>query len=179
MLGLKDLELTAVGKIVGAHGIWGEFKILPLTDFPERFKNMEEIKLYEALGSHKLTLRLLSVRFQVDKGLVLVRAENVNTREEAEALRGLIIKIKKEERVSLPEGHYWIDDLIGLSVKDSETLEELGHIKDVFVTGGVDVFLVETSVGEEKMIPAAKEMISSIDLEKQEMLVSLLEGLWD
>ena len=110
---------------------------------------------------------------------MLVRAENVNTREEAEALRGLIIKIKKEERVSLPEGHYWIDDLIGLSVKDSETLEELGHIKDVFVTGGVDVFLVETSVGEEKMIPAAKEMISSIDLEKQEMLVSLLEGLWD
>jgi len=179
VLGVKDLDLTAVGKIVGAHGIKGEFKILPLTDFPERFKTMDEIKLYGALGSHKLTLRLLSVRFQVDKGLILAKAEDVNTREEAEALRGLLIKIKKEERVALPEGHYWIDDLIGLSVKDGETLEELGRIKDVLVTGGVDVFLVETPLGEERMIPAAKEMIDLIDLENNQILVSLLEGLWD
>jgi len=179
VLGVKDLGLTAIGKIVGAHGVKGEFKILPLTDFPERFKAMEELRLYGALGSHKTTLRLLSVRFQVDKGLVLAKAENVNTREEAEALRGLIIKIRKEERVSLPEGHYWIDDLIGLTVRDCETLEELGHVKDVLVTGGVDVFLIETPSGEEKMIPAAKEMVGSIDLEKKQMLVSLLEGLWD
>ncbi|MGC9490257.1 MAG: ribosome maturation factor RimM, partial [Thermovirgaceae bacterium] len=57
---MSATELVTVGRIAGAHGVGGEFRIVPLTDFPARFEQMDRLELYSPDGGHRMSLEILS-----------------------------------------------------------------------------------------------------------------------
>jgi 16S rRNA processing protein RimM len=179
VLNVSATELVTIGRIAGAHGVGGEFKIVPLTDFPDRFEDMNRLELYSPGGGHKASLEILSIRFQEGKGQYLVKAAGIFDRDKAESMKGLFVRVPAEERVTLPEGRFWIDDIIGLSVEDEENGEYLGVVVEIFPTGGNDIYVVKTPEGSTKMLPAVKEIVRLVDLDRGVITVTLPEGLWD
>lgn len=154
-------------------------RILPLTDFPERFLDMGTLRLFHPDGREWCELRPTGFRFLEGKGLLLARTAEVTDRTSADLLRGALVKVPLEERVPLPEGRYWIDDLLGLAVRDTLTGEHLGKVEEILQTGSNDCYMVRTPEGKLKALPAIKEVVREIDLAGGVMQVNLLEGLWD
>lgn len=172
-------EMIAIGRICGGHGLDGELRIQPLTDFPERFVGMERLRLFRADGSEWRVLHPTRFRFLEGKGLLLAMTEEITDRTAADLLKGALVKVPPEERVALPEGQYWIDDLLGLAVRDEATGEELGVIEEVLPTGSNDCYMIRTPGGRLKPLPAIRDVVRKVDLESRTMSVSLMEGLWD
>ena len=76
----------------------------------------------------------------------------------------------------LPEGVYYIADLIGLDVF-TESDEYLGKVDDIFSTGSNDVYVVKDELGKQKLLPGIDEVIKIIDIEAGKIIVNLIEGL--
>ena len=81
-----------------------------------------------------------------------------------------------EEVLPLPKGHYYHYQIVGLLV-ETEGGTVLGRVTEVLETGSNDVYLVKDDQGREFLLPALKEVIRDIDLEKGLMLVRPLPGM--
>ena len=170
-----DGDKITIGYVSSAHGVKGEFCIVPLTDFPERFHRMESLKLYLG-GEFVRELRLFRVRELAGKGELILESD-LSDRNEAEKLVGMSIMIDPDERVELPEDRFWVDDLIGLEVQD-EKGNVLGMVVDLISTGGNEVYEIEDAQGKRHYIPAVAEFVKGIDLPSRTLTVELIEGLW-
>jgi 16S rRNA processing protein RimM len=166
----------AVGYITGVHGLRGELKVELYTDFPERFSPGTMLFLSEAL--EEVTV----VAARLHKQSLLLRLEDVQSREEAEALRGEWLFVPETEAVELEAGAYWVHDIIGLTVQ-TVAGQPLGVVKEVLFTGANEVYVVETppeiNQGQDLLLPATEEVIQAVDLEGGRMTVQLLPGLLD
>ena len=171
-------ERITVGKIVGAHGVKGVLRVFPLTDYPERFLDMETLYI-QRRGKPDRELEIVDVSTHEGKGVFLVTVAGVTDRDEAEALAGAVITVAPDELVELPEGEYWIDSLIGLEVINLEDGATLGEVEDVLKTGASDLYQVRTPEGAVKLIPAVVDIVREIDVEGGFVKVALPEGLWD
>jgi 16S rRNA processing protein RimM len=111
------------------------------------------------------------------KGRVLLKLKQVETPEEAKSLVGGFIEIERDLLIELPEGRYFAFDLVGLGVVTTEG-QRIGKVKEVISLPANDLYLVE---GDKKTyhIPAIKEVVKRIDLEKREMIIEPMEGLFD
>ena len=171
-------ERTIIGKIVGTHGVNGTMLILPLTDYPDRFFDMEELVL-ENPGKPGIVLKVRRIAPYVGKGTFFLQAEGVKDKEQAELYRGSVITVSDDDRVELPDDEYWIDDMIGLSVVEFGTERELGTLEEIMFTGSNDVYMVKSPEGTLKPLPAIGEVINKVDIEAGTITVSIPEGLWD
>lgn len=163
-------ERMVVGTITAPHGVRGEMKVYPLTDDMTRFGKLKAVYL---LGEKR---KVLSVRYQND--LVLLKLEGVENREEAERLKKCTLEIDRSDAVKLPEGRYFIVDLIGLTVR-LEDGSVLGTLTEVLQPGGNDVYVVSREGKEDALIPAIREVILETDIKKGEMVIRPLRGLLD
>jgi 16S rRNA processing protein RimM len=102
-----------VGRIVGAFGIHGEAKVQPLTDFPNRFSQLKCVYL----GDDRVEQAVLSARVHTH---ILLRLEGVTSRDQAQRLRGPDVWIPRSEAMELPEGQYFVDDIIGLNMETDD-----------------------------------------------------------
>lgn len=169
---------TVIGRIAGAHGVRGVFRVIPLTDFPERFLDMREMRV-DRSGAAARTLVIKDVTVHSGKGVLLVAADGIVDRDAAELLRGFNITVAHDERVELPDDEFWVDSIIGLSVIDDDSGEQLGTVVDVFRTGANDIYEVRTPSGQTKALPAIADVVRKIDIDGGCMRVTLMEGLWD
>ena len=167
-----------IGKIVGAHGVRGDMLLLPLTDFPERFLGMKKLDV-TLPGKPMRAYTVSRIEPYEGKNTFFLRLLGVEGRDAAEALRGAVVTVAKDERVELEEDEYWLDDIIGLAVFDAATGDKLGEITEVMYTGSNDVYVVKTSDGASKAIPAVADVIKNVDTAKGTMTVNIPEGLWD
>lgn len=165
------LEYISIGQIVNTHGIRGEVKVYPLTDDIKRFDKVDRIYVEE--GNELIALDVASVKYM--KNMVIIKFKTINDVNSAEKLRNKYIKVHRKDTVKLPKDAYLICDLIGLTVM-TESGEILGKVKDVFQTGSNDVFVVK-SEEREILIPGLKSIFKKIDLEAEEIIVELPEGL--
>lgn len=163
-----------VGVIVKTHGIRGEVKVYPTTDSPERFDDIETVKLRQ--GKRVNELRIEKVRYQ--KNLVLVKFKGIDDINDVEQYKGAELWIDREDGAELSEGEYYIADIIGIDVV-TEDGTKLGAVKDVLETGANDVYIVGRQGGRDLLIPAIKECILNVDIEENVMTVHLLDGLLD
>jgi len=165
-LGRKHMDKQIViGKIIAPHGVRGELRLMPLTDFPERYLTMKKLLL--ASGKE---LTVVSARFH--KNMVLVITKEVNSMDEANLLRGEEILVNTEELPPLQEGRFYVADLIGFNVV-TETGEEVGALSEVITTGSNDVFVVKSKEGKDVMIPAIDTHIKNIDTNSRMIKVVL------
>ena len=109
--------------------------------------------------------------------MVIAKLEGTETPEQAEKLRNTMLYMRRDD-LDLEDGIYFIDDLIGLTVKNADTGFVYGIIDDVIQTGANDVYIVKEN-GKEYLIPAIPEVIIETDIEKNIMTIRPLEGLFD
>ncbi len=167
-------ELISIGRIVGTHGYKGTVKVEMLTDFPERFDNLKEIKLSQGKNVRDMAVESCGQY----KGLLLMKIKGIETKEEAQTYRNALLCVEEKDLFPLPEGHYYHFQLVGLAVHDMEK-GYLGVLKEVLETGANDVYVVKSESYGEILIPAIKQVIMQTDLEAQTMQVKLLDGLLD
>lgn len=161
------MELIEIGQIVGTHGIKGEVKLSPWTD---DLYDLLDLDVFYFEDGTPLFVELS----RVHKNALIIKFREVADMNAAEAQRG---KILFTEKVPLPEGRYYIKDLIGLSaVTDGRVF---GRLTDVFNTGANDVYEIKTAEGKTLYLPVIDGVIDGVDLEKQEIYVTIPEGLED
>ena len=167
-------NLLRVGVITSTHGVRGEVKVFPTTDDMNRFKKLKSVIL--DTGKEKKTLNIESVKFF--KNMVILKFKGFDNINDVEMWRQKDLLITRDQAVKLNPDENFIVDLIGLNVLTDEG-ETLGVMKDVLQTGANDVYIVKTAAGKEVLLPAIKDCILNVDLEKGEMLVHILPGLLD
>lgn len=170
---MKKAYLEA-GKIVGTHGVRGEFKIQPWCDsaaFLCKFKTL----YLDAAGQNSLTMQSL----RPHKNVVLAKADGVTSIEQAEALRGKILYISRED-AHLEEGKWFVQDLLSCKVIDIDTGEEYGILDEVIPgVGANDVWCVKSQTGEEILVPAIPDVILETDIDAGVIRIRPLSGLFD
>ena len=164
--------LITIGKAVKPFGVKGEMKIEPMTDFPERFKELGRVYLVSPAG-HELVCTVRSVRYAGETPIILF--SGYDAPEKAKELNGWFLKVPESETVPLPEGQYYWYELMGMDVF-SESGEKLGAIVDIFETGSNDVYVMKRG-RQEVYIPATKEVIRQVDRKAKRMIIHLIDGL--
>ena len=165
--------LVAVGKVVKAHGVRGALKVLT---YGETLAGMSAgEKLFSFEGETQRQLTLADLRPEKQRRFWIVQFEEIESREQAEALTGKDLFINQDRLPGLPSGEYYHFQLIGLSVETKEG-ESLGTLKAVLETGSNDVYVVESG-GKELLIPAIEEVVCEVDLLNGKLIVDLPEGL--
>ncbi len=159
-----------VGRILGPHGLRGLVRVLPLTDVPDRHRTLKRVLARTARSEQQLTIE----RAQPTRhGLWLVQLEGVTDRTAAEKLKGAELFIRDEDLPPLPEGRYYVHQIVGLQVRTVDG-RDLGPVTEVLPTGANDVYA--TAAG---LLPATDEVIKAIDLAAGTMLVDPLPGMID
>jgi 16S rRNA processing protein RimM len=167
-------DLLQVGVITSTHGIRGEVKVFPTTDDAARFKKLKNVILDD--GRQKIDMEIASVKFF--KNMVIVKFKGIDNINDVEKYRKARLLVTRENAVPLEENEYYIADLIGLSAVSDEG-EALGTVTDVLQTGANDVYVITTPEKKEILVPAIRDCILQVNLEKQEMRIHLLPGLRD
>ncbi|NLN75379.1 MAG: 16S rRNA processing protein RimM [Armatimonadetes bacterium] len=160
-----------IGKIAGPLGIKGEVKVVVLTDFPERFTAGSELEIRLPEGKRQ-SVKVQSKRLYKD-GLALM-LEGVDTRGEAEAIRGAVFVVNIDSVRGLPDGSFYVFDLIGLKVVTTDG-RECGSISEIMQGGANDVYVTSTGL----CIPALKEVVEKIDIDQGVVVIRPVPGLLD
>ena len=164
--------LISVGRIVRPHGIRGEVKVAPLTEWPERFQEFRSIYV-EPEGENGEWMEIERARVQGRR--IILKLSGIDDRDRADSIRGFILKVDKETCPPLPEGQYYISDLIGMRVVTMAG-EEIGLLVDVLNMPSQDVYVVEAD-GREILIPGVKAFIKRVDVENKMMIIETIPGL--
>ena len=163
---LNPQTAVTVGRITAAHGIRGELKVQPLTDFPQRFQP----------GSR---LWLDGAPHDVERGRpqgrnVILKLRGVDTRTQAEALAGKELLAPEATQIEA-EGVYYLHDVIGLRVEDAAG-ETLGELAEVLSTGSNDVYVVRGERGE-MLLPALDDVVRRVDVAGGRIIVDVPNGI--
>lgn len=162
-----------IGRITRPHGVRGEVKVRPETDFPERFARLRRVLLLDERTAAARPAGVEAVRRQ--GGMILLKLAGVDDLEAARALQGWAVAVPWAERVPLPEGSYYLAEVVGLRVR-TPSGEALGRVTEVLRTPAHDVYRVAGEAGE-VFIPATRQVVRAVDLQRGEMVVVLPEGL--
>ncbi len=161
-----------VGVITQTHGIKGEVKVFPTTDDAGRFKKLKKVFLDN--GRERLELEIEGVKFF--KQYVILKFRGYDSINDIEKYRGAALYIRREQAVSLQKDEYFIADLIGAEVV-TEDGAHFGTIRDVLVTGANDVYVVTRDDGSEALLPAIRECVRKVDIERGRVTVHIMDGL--
>ncbi|XP_071696856.1 uncharacterized protein [Rutidosis leptorrhynchoides] len=187
-------QFVEIGYISSVHGLQGEVRVKPNTDFPEmRFSEpgrrwlkqqllgkeiVQEVELEEGRGHH-------------GQKSWIVKFSNVDKVEQAQQLVGSTILVLDEDRPELDEGDFYARDLIGMRVTLKETGESVGSVVNVFDNGGSDLLQVKLDSSLEIIdkngnlkseaplvwVPFVEAIVPHVDMNTREMMITPPKGL--
>ncbi|MDR0914399.1 MAG: ribosome maturation factor RimM [Oscillospiraceae bacterium] len=168
-------QYLEIGKIVSVFGIKGEVKVEPWCDTPEFFCKFK--KLYQTPNGGEA----LSIKSRPHKNMALCKIDNINTPEQAHVFVGKILYINRDD-AKLQKGEYFVQDLIGLLVLDSQTGQTYGTIADVLKTGANDVYAVKTDENagvKDFLVPVIPQIVVEKNAEEGYVKICPMEGLFE
>lgn len=165
-------QFLEIAKIVATQGIRGEMRCQYYCDTPEVLCEFDT--LYLDKGKREVHVE----RAYPHKNIVVMKIEGVNTVEDAQKYIGKLLYLDRGD-AELPEDTYFIQDLIGLEVKDADTGEVYGKVSEIFQNGAADVYSIKRADGTELMFPYIDEVVKKIDVEGGEILITPLDGLFE
>jgi 16S rRNA processing protein RimM len=177
-----DEYSVLAAEVAGAHGVSGSVRLRLIgasavestSDAAVRsLKVGRVVRLVRASDGFQTDLTLIGMRRQ-PKGFWIARFKDVTDRNGAEALNGCSVLIKENERAALPEGEYYVDQLLGLDVV-ADTGRSFGKLSDVLTSPAHDVYVTDGGA----MIPVAGDYIIDIDLDARKIIVRDVPGLID
>lgn len=193
-VGETESQFVEIGYISSVHGLQGEVRVKPNTDFPElRFSEpgrrwlkrqilgkelVEEVELVEGRGHH-------------GQKSWIIKFNNIEKVEQAQQLVGSTILVLDEDRPELDEGDYYARDLVGMKVTLKETGEPVGTVVNVFDNGGSDLLQVKLNTSLEIIdkngnlkseaplvwVPFVEAIVPHVDMNKREMIITPPKGL--
>ncbi len=165
-------KFLETGKIVGTHGVKGIVRVQPWSDSGEFLTGFKRFYLDKDGGEF-----LSAAKVQPHGNVVLITFKGVDSIEKAEALRNKIIYIDRKD-AHLPEGRYFIEDLLGCQVFDADTDVTYGVISDISPTGANDVWHILK--GErEYLLPAIDEVLVSVEPENGRITIRPMKGIFE
>ncbi len=167
-------ELVAVARIVKSRGLRGELVADVLTDFPERFEDLETVIALLPSGERR-ELKIENFWFQ--KGRIVFKFTGYDSIESAETLRNAEICVPESEAVELEEDEFFDWELEDCEVETVDG-EKIGRVKELMRTGGTEILVVE-GAEKEYLIPFAETICTEVDVEKKLIKVDAPEGLLD
>ncbi len=167
-------RLVVVGRVGAPHGVRGEMRLVPETDFPERLRRGRRVVLCPREGAD-LPTRILTIRTQGDRWW-LVGVDGVRTPEDAGRFAGGTLCVPAADLPPLPDGQYYHHQLVGLTVLRPDG-REVGRIEEILVTGANDVYSVAAPGGRHVLVPAIRDAVAAIDLEAGVVRLRDLPGL--
>jgi len=168
-------EWIEVGRIARAHGLHGEVRVSSSSDNPDRF--VDGGTVYAVPGRSALaraaalpgageptpvTLEMESVRGTLDSPIVAF--VGVDTRDQAEALRGYVLRVPASELPDLEDGEFYSFDLEGLEVRGFDGVR-VGVVGEVLETPAHDLLSVVRDSGGEVLVPFTHEIVPTVDME--------------
>ncbi|MGE5543928.1 MAG: ribosome maturation factor RimM [Bacillota bacterium] len=168
-----EAALISVGEIINTHGVRGEVRVRPLTDFPERFQKDCRFILDRNGEARMLTVE----KVRPYKNVLLVKFREIPDLNTAERIKGGLLKITKDQLAALPEDTFFIFEIIGMEVFTRDG-RALGKVKDVISLGANDVYVVAGEF-KEYMIPAVKEVVKQVDRQSRMIIIDPPQGLLD
>ncbi len=167
-------DLVAIAKIVKSRGLRGELIADLLTDFPERFDDLETV-LGLFPNGEKRELKIEKFWFQ--KGRIILKFAGFDSIETAGTLRGTEICVSEDEAVELEEDEFFDWELIDCKVETLEG-EKIGAVKELMRTGGTEILVVAGET-KEYLIPFAEKICIEVDVENKLIRIDAPEGLLD
>ncbi len=162
-------EYIEIGRVNNTHGVRGEMKVEIWADNIDEFLSLSSV--YSENGEE---IKIESSR-RADR-VAVVKFEGISNPEDGAKLKGKHIYAKRSD-LTLPEGRYYICDLMGLTVYNFETNEKIGRICDILEKPASFVYTVKTEKGE-FMVPAVDEFIKKVDINNG-MYIKVIDGLID
>ena len=167
-------ELMVVGKLVAAQGLKGELRVLPLSDFPERF-TQAGARWLQRRNDPARPVELLGGRQLPGKELFVVRLAGIDSREAAEALVGEQLLVPASNRPKLAKGEFHLLDLVGLEVRlDGKAI---GRVSDL-IHAGNDLLEIELE-SRKVLIPFVQAIVPEVQLEAGWIGITPPPGLLD
>ena len=176
-MSIDTSDLRELGRVVAVHGVFGEVKVAPETDDPERFLALESLLIgFDEDSSTIFEIR--SARIQPSKygPTIVLGFSGIDSRDQAETLRKKRVFVHQDDLPALKPGEYYLSDLVGMAVKTDDN-ESVGTVIDIFDYPGQNVLSVELESGEKVMIPAVPEFLADIDFDRRTITVSVIEGM--
>ena len=155
--------LILVGRVAGAFGVRGEVRITAFTAEPLALLDYRTLQRED--GSPGLTLK----SGRAAKGAFIGRAAEVETREQAEALRGLRLYIPREALPAPDEDEFYVTDLIGLAVETADG-EPLGRVKAVQDYGAGDLLEIDPPEGPSWYLPFTREAVPEVRIAEAKVI---------
>lgn len=164
-------EFLEIGKVVGTHGVRGMVRIQPWSDDGEFLTGFK--KFYLDNGKTKIEMSKIAPHGNV----VIAAVKGVDSIEDAENLRGQVLYIKRDD-AHLPEGRYFVSEIIGTQVFDADTDKILGVLSEVSPTGANDVWHIKSG-DKEYLVPAIPDVIVNVDIDNDKIIIRPLKGIFD
>lgn len=156
-------EFITVGQLGRPRGTEGEIYVTPLTDFPERFEKMTEI--YISSGDSWSKMKLVSVK--IKSGRPALKFENINSPEKAAQLTNRYLAVPKDEITKPPKDSYYIFDVLGCEVFDSDTKNKIGEIVDVEEYPANDCYVIKAHDGKRYTVAAVQRFVNMVDVKEK------------
>lgn len=167
-------QYLIVGQILKPHGVYGELKVKPMTDNIERFEMLKCAYIKRA-DEQMLPYEIEYVKY--GNNVVYIKFDRINDMDAAAELAGEYLWVDRMHAVPLPEGSYYVADIIGCSVY-TESGMYLGKVIEVFPTGSNDVYVVADG-DKQVLIPAIKDVIKEVDIKGERITITPIDGLLD
>lgn len=164
------MEKILIGKIVNVVGLKGEVKVYNYSDSVEVYENTPELYM----GDQPVKVE----RVRLQKNMVVLKLSGIDDRDAAERARGKELFITEDDLPELPEGVFYVRDLIDMDVVE-EGGKFLGKVTDVIQNTAQDIFEVEMPGGKRILIPRVDEFVLDIAMKSRKIVVNLIEGLID
>lgn len=161
------MDYFRIGLFLRPHGVRGEVKLLPLTDDIRRFSKLKQAFVESKSGEYR-QVKVVSAKL-AGENAVIAKIEGIDSMDEAEKLRDMYICVDREHAVKLPEGTYFVKDIIGCRVC-LDSGEQLGTLIDVYETNANDVYVIQ---GEKKIsVPALKKLLDTVDVVNKSIVLN-------
>lgn len=161
-----------VGVITQTHGIRGEVKVFPTTDDVKRFQKLKQVTL--DTGRERLLLEIEGVKFF--KQYAILKFKGLDSINDVEKYKRGKLFVSRNQAVKLKKDEYFVADMIGMQVV-TEDGAAFGILKEVLATGANDVYVVGREGETDVLLPAIKECVRKIDMDRHVMEVHIMDGL--
>lgn len=166
-------KFVSVGKILNFHGIKGEAKVGFSKGQEDFILSLDKVFVSES-GDY---LPLNIERSRLNKSVVLMKFAGVDSINELMPYKGQIIFVEENViRDKLDEGEFLIDELVGLSVFDTDG-KKLGFVVGVSNNGATDLLSVKTNSKNISLVPFVKAFIVSVSIADKKIVINNQEGL--
>jgi len=172
---------VVIGRLGRAHGLRGALRFWPETDYPERLSGGRPVWIFPPGVDEPAVARpsrLQEVKPLGAGGWWLVTLQGVADRAQAEALVGGTLRVPASSLPALGPGRFYHHQLVGLLVRDGRGTP-VGTVTEVLVTGANDVLAVRRPSGGMVYVPATRQAVAAVDLERGELHLGELPGLVD